>query len=147
MTKKNLWLVLVAVGLVAVYAIWFAGWFQSPAVKIFHTNRNLRPNLRRGPVSGALPNLIFGVNRPVRFTDVKVVPLAAFETNRSVLPVWHLISDSNSVPVKTFFYGQPIGGMRPAIKGVRPEPLETNVTYRLFVIAGKIKGEHDFELK
>jgi hypothetical protein len=37
--------------------------------------------------------------------------------------------------------------MRPAIKGVRPEPLETNVTYRLLVTAGKIKGEHDFELK
>jgi hypothetical protein len=51
------------------------------------------------------------------------------------------------VPVKSFFYGQFIGGMKPAIKGVRPEPLETNVTYRLFLTAGKIKGEHDFELK
>jgi hypothetical protein len=147
MNKKKLWLVLVAIALVSVYAIWFADWFHGPEIKIFHTNRNLRPNLRRGPAGGALPSLIFGVNRPVRITDVKVVPLAAFETNKSALPVWHLISDSNSVPVKTFFYGQGIGGMRPAIKGVRPEPLETNVTYRLFVTAGKVKGEHDFELK
>jgi hypothetical protein len=91
--------------------------------------------------------LIFGVNRQLRFTELKVVPLAGFETNKSVLPVWHLVSDSNSAPVKSFFYGQFIGGMRPAIKGVRPEPLETNVTYRLLVTAGKIKGEHDFELK
>ena len=147
MTKKNLLLIFFAVSLAVVYAVWFTDWFRPATVKIFHTHRNLRPNLRRGPGGGALPDLIFGVNRQIRFTELKVVPLAAFETNKNVLPVWHLVSDSNSVPVKMFFYGQWIGGMRPAIKGVRPEPLETNLTYRLFITAGKIKGEHDFELQ
>jgi hypothetical protein len=148
MTKKNLVLVLFAIVLAAVYAIWFTDWFRPTTVKIFHTSRNLRPNLQRDPrVGGALPTLNFGINRQLRFTELKVVPLPGFETNKNVLPVWHLVSDSNSVPMKTFFYGQGIGGMRPAIKGVRAEPLQTNVTYRLLITAGKIKGQHDFELK
>jgi hypothetical protein len=144
MTKKNLLLILFAIALAAVYAVCFTDWFRPGTVQIFHTNRNLHLRLQRG---GALPSLIFGVNRQLRLTELKVVPLAGFQTNKNVLPVWHLVSDSNSVPVKSFFYGQFIGGMRPALKGVRPEPLETNVTYHLIITAGKIKGEHDFELK
>jgi len=135
---------LFAIALAAVYLVWFTDWFKPQTVKIFHTSRDLRPRFQR---RGGMPSLIFGVSRQLRFTELKVVPLAGLATNKNVLPVWHLVSDSNSVPVKSFFYGQFIGGMRPAIKGVRAEPLETNVTYRLFVIAGKIKGEHDFELK
>jgi len=144
MTKKNLLLSLFVVALAAVYAVFFTDWFKPETVKIFHTNRNLRPGLQRG---GALPSLIFGINRQIRFTELKVVPLAEFQTNKNVLPLWHLVSDSNSVPVKSFFYGQYIGGMRPEIKGVRPEPLATNVMYHLILTAGRIKGEHDFELK
>lgn len=147
MTKKNLLLVVVAVALAAVYVVWFTNWFRPQTLAIYHTSRVLHRNFRRPQRGDALPTMIFGVSRPVRLTDLKVVPLAAFETNHDVLPVWHLISDSNSAPVKTFIYGQWIGGMRPAIKGVRPEPLKTNVTYRLFLTAEHIKGEHDFELK
>ncbi|HEX9048100.1 MAG TPA: hypothetical protein VF988_13830 [Verrucomicrobiae bacterium] len=147
MSKKNGILILCAVAMAVIYAVWFTNWFEPSSVKIFHTHRNPRPNMRRGPGGGAMPNLIFGVNHPMRFTELKVVSLSGFETNKNVLPVWHLVSDSNSVPVKTFFYGQFIGGMRPMIKGVRPEPLESNVTYRMFISAGKLRGEHDFALK
>lgn len=147
MTKKNLVLVLFAIALATVYAVWFTDWFRPATVKIFHTSRNLRMNFRRGAGGGALQNLQFGVNHELRFTELKVVPLAGYQTNKNILPLWHLVSDSNSVPRKIFYYGEPLGGMRPALKGVRPEPLETNVTYRLFVTAGKIKGEHDFELQ
>jgi len=144
MTKKNLFLILALVALAAVYVVWFTDWFTPKTVQIFHTNRNLHPRLQRG---GAMPSLIFGVNRQFRLTELKVVPLAGFETNKNVLPLWHLVSDSNSVPVKSFFYGQSIGGMRPEIKGVHPEPLATNVMYHLILTAGKFKGEHDFELQ
>ena len=147
MTIKNLLLIFFALALATVYAVWFTDWFQPATVQIFHTSRNLRMNFRHGQGNGALPSLIFGVNRQIRFTELKVVPLAALATNKNALPVWHLISDSNSVPVKSFFYGQFIGGMRPALKGVHAEPLDANVTYRLFLTAGKFKGEHDFELK
>jgi hypothetical protein len=147
MTKKNLVLIFFALALVVVYMIWFTDWFRPATVRIFDTNRSLRPNLRRNLKGAALPNLMFGVNRTLRLTEVKVVAVNALETNKNSVPLWHLVSDSNSVPVKQFFYGQGIGGMRPAIKGVRPEPLETNVTYRLFLAAGKVRGEHDFELQ
>ncbi len=145
MTKKNLLLILFALALAAVYAVWFTDWFQPATVKIFH--RNPRPNFQRGQRGGALPSLVFGVNRQLRFTELKVVPLAGFQTNKNVLPLWHLVSDSNSAPLKMFSYGQIIPGMRPALKGVHAEALATNVTYRLFITAGKVKGEHDFELK
>ena len=36
--------------------------------------------------------------------------------------------------------------MDPAVEGSRPEPLQPGVTYRLFVAAGKIKGQHDFQI-
>ena len=143
MTNKNLFLILLAIGLAVVYVVWFSDWFKPRTVKISHTTRNLHTNRHESE----LPNLIFGVNPPVRFTELKVVPLAVFETNKNVEPVWHLVSDSNSAPVRTFYYGQFIRGMRPAINGIRAEPLETNVTYRLFVTAGRIKGQHDFDLK
>jgi hypothetical protein len=147
MTKKNLVLIFLALALAAAYAIWFTDWFRPATLQIFHTSRNLRPNLRRGGGGGALPSLIFGSNRQLRITEIKVVSLTGLATNKNVVPLWHLVSDSNSVPLNAFSYGQFIGGMRPAMKGVRPESLETNVTYRLIVSAGKIKGEHDFELK
>jgi len=143
MTKKNLLLLLLTLGLAMAYAIWFTDWFRPKVVKIAHTNRNLHRNRARGH---ALPNLIFHLNPQIRCTDLKVVPLAAYESNKSAVAAWHLVSDSNSVPVKSFFYGQDIGGMRPTIKGVIAEELETNVTYRLFITDGHRKGQHDFEL-
>jgi hypothetical protein len=150
MTKKNLLLILFAVALAGAYAIWFTDWLRPQTVKIFHTLRNnlrVLPPRTRANNPALMPSLIFGVTRQLRLTEIKVVPVAALETNKNPLPLWHLVSNSNSVPVKTFFYGQNIGGMKPALKGVRPEPLATNVTYRLFVTAGKIRGEHDFEIK
>jgi len=142
MTTKNGLLVSFAAILALVYAVWFTDWFRPPTVKIFHAHRAV------GRARNATaPALIFGVNRPVRLTELKVVPVAALQTNKNPLPLWHLVSDSNSLPLKTFTYGQSIGGMRPALKGVRAEPLVTNVVYRMFLTAGKIRGEHDFELE
>ena len=38
----------------------------------------------------------------------------------------------------------PIRGMRPAVKGATPDPLEPGVNYRLLIEAGSHKAEHDF---
>ncbi len=144
MTKNNWLLIAVAVLLAIVYIVFFTNWFKPETVQIFHTNRTPHGRFRN---TDAMPGLIFGLNRQLQLTDIKVVMLSALQTNKNALPFWHLVSDSNSVPVKSFFYGQTIRGLKPAVVGVRPQPLETNVTYRLFVEAGKIKGEHDFKLK
>ncbi len=76
-----------------------------------------------------------------------MILLDEFKTNQSARPVWELVSDSNSVPIKDFAYGMNIGGMRPPIAGQVPEPLQPGVPYRLFVKAGKQKVTHDFTLE
>jgi hypothetical protein len=142
--KKNWLLITVAVVLAVVYAVYFTSWFKPKTIEIFHISRHLHQRFQR---AGMLPSLIFGVNRPLQITEIEVVPLAEYRANQNTLPLWHLISDSNSVPVKTFFYGQFIRGLKPAVSGSFAQPLTHNVTYRLIVTAGRIKGEHDFELK
>ena len=145
MFKKSSILVAVAVVLAAVYVFYFTDWFQSPTVKIFHTNRN---SIRhRNEQSGSMPNLIFGLSRSSRITEITVVPLAEYQANPKLLPLWHMVSDSNSVPLKTFYYGQNIRGLKPAVAGSHAQTLTNNITYRIVVSVGKIKGEHDFELK
>jgi hypothetical protein len=60
------------------------------------------------------------------------------------MPIWHLVSNSNSVPIKDFTYGMAIKGMQPKIKGAVADPLVPGMAYRLFVEAGEIKLTHDF---
>jgi len=145
--KRNLIAITTLVVLVGVYIFFFTDWFKPKRIEIFHTAR-MTPGLRVGPrVKAAAENtrvIQFGLGGTFRLTEIKVVVLDQWKTNPSVLPVWHLVSDSNSVPVKTFRYGQAIGGMHPAVGAVWPKPLETNVTYRLFMSSGSIKGQHDF---
>ncbi len=145
MTKKNLCLLVLLAGLAVLYAACFTDWFKPKTLAINYKVSRLPQRLQRKDAPPFL--LLFIFNARLTFNEIKVVPLEGYKTNRNVLPLWHLVSDSNSVPLKTFPYGQLIHGMRPAITGVRAEPLETNVTYRLFVTAGQFKGERDFELK
>jgi hypothetical protein len=142
MTTKNWLLTLFAVVLGTVYVIYFTDWLKPKTVVIFSTCRQMPARLPHAKVTAVT---IFGLKQPLRLTEIKVVPLAVWQTNKNVLPLWHLISTSNSVPVKMFSYGQHIGGLKPAIPGDRPEPLETNIVYRLIVTAGRITGQHDFE--
>jgi hypothetical protein len=146
MTKKNWLFIGLAVVLAAVYVVYFTDWFKPKTVQIFHTTRAPRvralPNGKTPP-----PMLLFGLNQQLRLTKIMVVPVAALETNSHALPIWYMISDSNSVPVKSFFYGQNIRGLKPYLSTTRAQPLETNVTYRLLVEAGSVKGQHDFKLE
>ena len=146
MSKKTSFLIIVALTLAAAYVFFFTDWLRTPTVKIFHTCRNMSVRHHKGQDVSA-PNLIFGLNQSSRLTEIKVVPLTEYQANPNTLPLWHLISDSNSVPVKVFYYGQFIHGLKPAVAGSRPQTLTNHVTYRILVSVGKIKGEHDFELK
>ncbi len=102
-----------------------------------------RPNARNDlgvPVS-------FTLNGYYQLRSVRVVEAAKFETNKFAVPVWRLVSDSNSVALSSFNYGSTIRGMRPEARGVRPEPLTPGVTYRLFIVTDKkLEGEHDFTI-
>ena len=126
------------------YVIWFTDWFKPRTIRIFSTIRQIH-NRRHGNVTE--PALIFGLEPAlIKLTEIKVVPLADFKKNPEALPLWHLVSDSNSVPVKNFIYGYGIRGMRTTIDGAEPGELDSNTVYRIIIKAGKARGEKDFEL-
>jgi len=89
---------------------------------------------------------MFEFNSKLRLTSVKVVPLCDILTNKFAHPIWHMISDSNSVPTRGFLYGMDIPGMRPALSGAVAEPLDPSQQYRLLVEASSLKAQHDFNL-
>jgi len=144
MQKKTLTQFAVLLVLAAVYVIFFSGWFRVKPLIIHSFARASSYSVRTR--RSAAPQLIFGFEEKFRLTEVKAVSLADLATNANPQPVWHLISDSNSVPVATFRYGQTLRGMRPAVTGAHALALESNQVYRLFVRAGKLRGQHDFTL-
>ena len=147
MTKKNWLMMIVLVALAGVYVFYFTDWFKPKVIHITHTSRAFRSRFRNNAAKPETTPITFGLDPQCRPTEIKVVLLAAWQTNQNVLPVWHLVADSNSVPIKFFVYGQRIRGLKPEVPGARAEPLQPDVTYRLFLTAGKARGQHDFEVK
>jgi hypothetical protein len=145
MTRKSWMLIGFALALAIVYAVFFAHWFKPGTIKIYHLTRpsGYAMQTRR---DGPAPPITFNLQGGYKLTEIKVVLLAEWETNQNAQPVWHLVSDSNSVPMESFVYGQHIRGMKPAVPGAQPQPLQPNVTYRLFVTAGRARGQHDFKI-
>jgi hypothetical protein len=145
MTRKQ-WILIAFAVVLAGFSLYLnKDWFASENIHIYHRSSPRGSLVRRKPGEEMPSNpIIFGFDRKLKLTMVKVVPLSAFETNKYALPIWHLISESNSVATKDFAYGINIKGMRPAVKSALPDPLQPGVKYRLFIEAGGIKGEHDF---
>ncbi|MGP8199494.1 MAG: hypothetical protein ACLQU4_08340 [Limisphaerales bacterium] len=141
MRKKDLiWIgALLVVG--GIYIHYFTHWFDRPTIGIA---ASIRPSLRAG--EAAFP-VFFTLSGDYKLTSLKVVPMAEGKFNPVATPVWHLVSDSNSVPTRAFRYGQGIRGMKPALKGIRPEPLTPGTMYRLILTAGSLSGSKDFQAK
>jgi hypothetical protein len=146
MTKKN-WLLIALAVLLGVLSLYFnKDYFAKDNIQIYHRSRPARgPFARRITTqTEKIDPIVFGFDRDLKLTDLKIVPVSDLETNKYAQPIWHLVSESNSVPIKAFMYGTRIRGMHPALKGAVPEPLEPGVKYRLFVQAGSQKAQHDF---
>jgi hypothetical protein len=150
MAKKQWVLLAVFIALATIYICAFTDFGRHPAIQISHAvdlkpKGILRPRLKAAKSGDAnVADVRFNLDQPCQLTEIKVVCLAGWQTNKSILPLWHLISDSNSVPIRRFYYGTPIRGMKPFVVSTRPKPLETNVIYRLFLTAGSVRGQHDF---
>ena len=154
MTRNKL--ILTAVFLLVVGGLYWYVYkddFATPTIQVGHSYRTKvqrrgaapLPPSRNDNLAAPLVFTFFG--KEYRLTSVKVVSLEAYKSNRFIIPLWEMVSSSNSAPVKDFKYGQNIPGMQPAVTNARPEPLASNVTYRLFVQAGKkLKGQCDFTL-
>jgi len=107
--------------------------------------RPTTPDARRGGDLGV--PVTFTLNGFNKLKTVKVVLVADVATNRFPHAIWKLISDSNSVPTSSFNYGAGIRGMRPETKGIRPDPLEPGINYRLIVETESGKtAQHDFSV-
>jgi hypothetical protein len=143
MTRKAWLLVLLAALLGSIYIYYFTDWLSAPTIQILKLDRPV-PYGRTTPAS--LP-VTFTLEDRYRLTEIKVVSVDALATNKDPAPLWHLISKSNSPPIKGFAYGQPIRGMQPPSDKARPQPLKPGVTYRLYVKAGRAHGELDFQTK
>ena len=146
--KNDIWLGVTALVGVAVFVYVQRDWFRPGPIQIFHrlsASSSTRADAR-AKQPAQTPTVVFGLDRKYKLKEVKVVAVAQLATNRYAHPLWHLVSDSNSIPVSGFNYGQHIRGMRPAAKRERPDPLQTNVTYRLLVETSRQKGQYDFTI-
>jgi len=147
MTRKLWLLIALAVALGGLSLYLNKDWFASEDIQIHHRSRPARTGFFRRTkpqAKQATDPVFFAFDRKLKLTSLKVIPVSEIETNRYPHPIWHLVSDSNSVPVTEWAYGLPIRGMRPSVKGATPDPLEPRVKYRLIIEAGKLKAEHDF---
>lgn len=123
-------------------------YFQADTIQISHRVSPWLQNKRPGARANDLGTPItFSLNGYYKLTSVRIIEAAKIETNQYAVPVWRIISDSNSVATSSFSYGGYIRGMRPEAKGVRPEPLQPGIAYRLFVVTDKnLKAQHDFTI-
>ncbi|MBI5386875.1 MAG: hypothetical protein HZA90_19555 [Verrucomicrobia bacterium] len=144
MRKNTIVLITVLLLLAGCYGYFFTDWFQSPTIQILAQVRPSR-NVRPTPGMPTTYPVSFAFDRKLRLTEIRVVNLDDEKTNKYPHAYWHLISDSNSMPTKAIVYGQPLRGLKPKVPRARPEPLEPDVKYRLYVSAGKNKGQIDFK--
>ena len=147
MSKTKFLLTTIAiVGLGALCLYLNRDWFAQTPIQISH---RVSPWLRSGPGRRANPldkanPVIFSLSGFYKLKEIKVVIAADLATNKYAHPLWHLVSDSNSVFTASFGYGERIRGMRPADKGSTPDFLEPGVQYHLLVKTVDREAGHDF---
>jgi hypothetical protein len=145
MTKNGIALSVFAVLLAAVYVYAFTDWFRSETIQIIPTIRPGRVSAApRDPDQVAVYPVSFAFSGKYKLTSVKVFSAEDLATNKYPTPLWHLVSDSNSVPVKSIVYGHKVKGMEPAVARMQPEPLLPDVDYVLQIEAGAIKAQTNF---
>ena len=147
MTRKQLMLIALAVALGGFSLYLNKDWFAGEFIQIHHRSRPAQRGVFRRtkrPTDSDTDPVFFAFDRKLKLTSLKVIPVSAIETNKYPHPIWHLVSDSNSIPIAEWVYGMPIKGMRPSVKGATPDPLEPGVKYRLLIEAKTGKAEHDF---
>ena len=144
MTRKSIFVIVLIAFLVALSLYLNRNRFKYDPLQIGDRTLQPRGQVRRGP---RLPphSVVFLLNRETKLTSVRVVLASEIATNKYATAIWELTSDSNSVPIKDFIYGNNIRGMKPIVPNAVPDALEPGVKYRLLVEAtGKEKAEHEF---
>ena len=148
-SRRNLWIASAVLVVIGLYAYVYRDAFRARQIEITHRVVVGPPvrGLSRTNLNLKITQLVFGLDRKYELTEIKVIPVSALTAGANAAPSWHVISDSNSIPVRVFAYGDHMRGLRPLVKKSRPLPLESNVTYRVFIKAGRATGQHDFSVR
>ena len=145
MTKNGIFLSVLAVVLAAIYVYAFTDWLRSETIQIIPTIRPGRVSaIPQGSEQAPVYPVSFAFSGKYKLTSLKVVAADDLATNKHPLPLWHLVSDSNSAPTKSIVYGYPVKGMKPSVARMRPEPLLAGVQYVLMLEAGTIRASTNF---
>jgi hypothetical protein len=146
MTKRSLVLIGVAAALAFVYVAFFKDFFRAPRIEMI---AQIRPTRGVKAPVGEVPvdPVSFAFDQKYAISEIRVVAEQDEKTNKYPHELWHLISDSNSIPTKVLIYGQSPRGMKPKVPRARPEPLEPDVVYKIYVTAGDAKGEKRFHTR
>ena len=144
MTRKTLLLILALVALAGFSFYLNKDRFRSEGIQIGERWVAPRPGMQRRGQKADSRVLLFLLDRKAALTSVKVIPLADIQTNKYPHAIWSLTTESNSIPVKEFFYGVTLRGMKPAVKGAIATPLDPNPQSRLFLETESQKLTYDF---
>jgi hypothetical protein len=143
MTRNGIVLSIVLLLLAAAYWVWFTP--RKQTIQIISQIRPMRSTgPQRKPSAEPVYPVSFMFNGKYQFTSVKVVAADDLASNKYPVALWHLISDSNSVPIKSMVYGYPIKGMKPAVTRAKPEPLQPDVKYVLLLETDSLKASTNF---
>jgi hypothetical protein len=144
---KIIFSLLLVLGLGALSLYLNRDWFAANTIQISHRVSPWLDNKRPGARGGKLGQPVaFTLSGYYRLTSVNVVLAEDIATNKYAHSIWSLVTESNSVPTASFVYGGFIRGMHPAVKGVRADPLERGITYRLLLTTKDQAAQHDFSL-
>ena len=155
MAEKNLINVsrkeMVMVGLFAVLLGLYVGYGTSCfRIHPMHIEHSVRPSVRMASVSmpAGKPRIVyvtsFAFDREYKFTSIKVFRVQDLPDNNKILPLWHL--EGKAAATRSLVYGSTPQGMAPFVAGTEAQPLEADVSYRIFIEAGSLRGEHDFTI-
>lgn len=146
MTNRSLILIAVAAILGGVYVYFFTNLFNKPRIEMI---AQIRPTRGVKVPAGEVPvdPVSFAFDKKYTLTKIRVVAAEDEKTNKYPHELWHLIADSNSTPTKVLVYGVAPKGMKPKIPRARPEPLEPDVVYHIYVEAGDAKGDKKFHTR
>jgi hypothetical protein len=145
MQKREITWIVVLLLLAGAYIHFFSNWGQKREIRVLASVRPSLPQFRRRGGAPAVTNafpfrVIFELDGSYKLTGLELTELDPQHTNGGDHALWHLVSKSNSLPVKVFQYGQLIKGLEPDIEGAQPEPLAPGGIYRLEVSAGSLTG-------
>lgn len=147
MTRNGIMLTVVAVILAAIYVFFFTDWFKTHTIQIIPVIRPDRASRIPRADEQAVYPVAFKLDGTYRLTEVKVMQADDFATNKFAVPLWHMVADEASIPVDAIIYGGRIKGMKPKIPRSRPEALNPDVAYVLYLAAGSTIGRTNFYTK